>query len=118
MSLSSPDSLSLSGLPEKDHEPAFQAPWEARAFAIVNQLATTQHYSWAEWTDQFVGEIAAAEAEPANASSYYERWVQACEKLLIAKGILDAQSIDQKIKALLIEQEQNEHQHRHASLDQ
>ena len=113
MPLSSPDSLPASGLPEADHEPVFQAPWEARAFAIVHQLATTQHYSLAEWTAQLGGELAADEAEPTSTSSYYECWVQACEKLLVAKGILEAQSIDQRIKTLLVEKEQNEHKHEH-----
>ncbi|MEM9007284.1 MAG: nitrile hydratase accessory protein [Cyanobacteria bacterium P01_F01_bin.86] len=104
----SPIPLPLPGLPQGKHEPAFQAPWEAKAFAIVNQLATTQHYSWAEWTDQFVGEITASEADPRDTRTYYERWVNACEKLLIAKGILDPHAIEQKIEALLSE---TDHQH-------
>ncbi|MGD1860207.1 MAG: nitrile hydratase accessory protein [Leptolyngbyaceae cyanobacterium] len=108
MSSSSPDPLSTPESPEVDHEPVFQAPWEAKAFAIVNQLAAAQEYSWAEWTEQFVAEISAAEADSADGRTYYERWVDACEKLLITKGILDTQSIDQRIQELLIEQE---HQH-------
>ena len=96
---------------EESSEPVFHSPWEARAFALVNQLTTEQVYSWSEWTDQFVEEISAAEAEPDNTSSYYERWVQACEKLLLSKGILSVQSIEQRIKDLVIEQE-NKHGHK------
>ena len=101
-----------------DNEPVFQAPWEARAFAIVNQLATTAHtYSWTEWTDQFAEEIAIAEAEANNTSSYYERWVWACEKLLNAKGILEPQMIDRRVQELLIEQETTrEHGNSHSSV--
>ncbi|MFE4105892.1 nitrile hydratase accessory protein [Almyronema epifaneia] len=85
-------------------EPVFQAPWEAKAFAIVNQLAATQRYSWAEWTNCLVQETAAAEAEANDARTYYERWVDACQKLLIQKGILDADAIDQKMVELSSDQ--------------
>lgn len=108
---SSPNPSTLAEHSDEDSEPVFQAPWEARAFALVNQLTTEQVYSWSEWTDRFVEEISAAEAESSNNSSYYERWVQACEKLLLSKGILDIDSIEQRIKDLLIEQE-NKHDHK------
>ena len=98
-----------------ENEPVFQAPWEARAFAIVNQLATAHAYSWTEWTDQFAEEIAMAEAT--DTSSYYERWVWACEKLLNAKGILDPQMIDRRVQELLIAQETaKEHENSHSSV--
>ncbi len=108
---SSPNPSPLSEHSDEGSEPAFQAPWEARAFALVNQLTAEQVYTRSEWTDQFVEEISAAEAEPGNTSSYYERWVQACEKLLLSKGILSVQSIEQRINDLLIEQE-NKHGHK------
>jgi len=113
MSSTSPDPLPLSGLPTEENEPVFQAPWEAKAFAIVTQLAAAQQYSWAEWNEKFVGEISTVEAESTDTRTYYERWVDACEKLLIAKGILDPQSIGQKMEELLGEQA-----HQHGSLSQ
>ena len=78
-------------------EPVFHAPWEAKAFAIVNQLAADRQYSWTEWNDQLVQEIATAESSATDSRTYYECWLQACEKLLIAKGLLDADAIDQKV---------------------
>lgn len=92
-----PTSSSLSD----DAEPVFQAPWEAKAFAIVNQLASANQYSWSEWTIQLADEISAAELDSTDDRSYYERWVSACEKLLIAKGLLDPLSIDEKVEELL-----------------
>lgn len=93
-------------------EPVFQAPWEARAFAIVNQLANDQEYSWSEWTEQFAQEISVAEHDPTDTSSYYERWVRTCEKLLITKGILNPLMIEQRIEELLIERESaSDHKH-------
>ena len=105
MANSSNGNFPLSDPLQTDNEPVFQAPWEARAFAMVNQLANTQRYSWSEWTDQFSQEISVAENEPTDTSSYYERWVRACEKLLVTKGILEPLAVDQRIEELLIERE-------------
>lgn len=91
-------------------EPVFQAPWEATAFAIVNQLASDRHYTWAEWVNQLTQEIATAESNADDTRTDYARWVDACEKLLIDKGILDAQAIHQKIAELIHERE-TDHQH-------
>ena len=112
MSLAQNSRSPLSDPSSKDSEPIFQAPWEARAFAIVNQLANAQEYSWSEWTEQFAEEISAAEHEPTDTSSYYERWVRTCEKLLITKGILNPLAIEQRIKDFLIEHETTiDHKH-------
>lgn len=109
--LSSPlDPSSSVPLSDDNSEPIFQAPWEAKAFAIVNQLASTHQYSWSEWTEHLADETLAAESDSTDARSYYERWVSACEKLLIAKGLLDPHSIDEKIEALLAERE-TDHSH-------
>ncbi|MEM7794154.1 MAG: nitrile hydratase accessory protein [Cyanobacteria bacterium P01_C01_bin.118] len=112
MASSSNNKLPLSDPLQTDNEPVFQAPWEARAFAMVNQLANTHRYSWSEWTDQFSQEITTAEHESTDTSSYYERWVRACEKLLVTKGILEPLAVDQRIEELLSERETTiEHRH-------
>ncbi|MEM8809916.1 MAG: nitrile hydratase accessory protein [Cyanobacteria bacterium P01_G01_bin.38] len=103
MSPSLPDPMPK--YPKGEHEPVFQAPWEAKAFAIVNQLTSAQHWSWPEWTDTFAQEISAAESDATDTSTYYERWVKVCETLLIEKGILDSDAIAQRIEALLSERE-------------
>ena len=97
MSPQSPQPPFLTDEQATEDEPVFQAPWEAKAFAIAHQLAADRQYSWTEWNDQLVQEIATAESSATNSRTYYECWLQACEKLLIAKGILDVQAIDQKV---------------------
>jgi len=91
-------------------EPIFNTPWEATAFAIVNQLATLEHCTWPEWTQYLSSTIAATENNNADSTPYYEQWVMACEKLLVDKGLLNAQEIDQKIYELVTEQAA-EHSH-------
>jgi nitrile hydratase accessory protein len=59
----------------------FAAPWQAQAFAMVVQLAELGVFSWPEW-------VAAFAAEPeSDAIGYYERWLAAAEKLMVAKGL-------------------------------
>ncbi len=99
-------------LPIDSEEPVFQAPWEAHAFAIVNQLAAANHYSWAEWTNYLVNEISAVEREAPGTKTYYEQWVAACEKLLIEKGLLEPEAVQQKISELQSTQA-TEHPHHH-----
>ncbi|MBE9077770.1 nitrile hydratase accessory protein [Romeria aff. gracilis LEGE 07310] len=106
--------VQISGLPPgiltEAEEPVFQAPWQAHAFALVNQLTAAKQCSWAEWTDYLANEISATEQVSPGSKSYYEQWVGACEKLLVAKGLLDPTAIDQKMTDLLAERE-GEHQH-------
>jgi len=96
--------------PTPDDRPVFQAPWEARAFALVNQLATDDRYSWTEWTDYLVHEISTTEKASPGVKSYYEQWLDAYEKLLVAKGLLTSTEIQAKISELVSEREA-EHQH-------
>jgi nitrile hydratase accessory protein len=68
----------------------FAHPWEAKAFAIVVQLSSAGHFAWSEWVECFSGEVHAATALEANgqpAPSYYEQWLAAAEKIMIAKGV-------------------------------
>ena len=68
----------------------FAEPWEARAFAIIVNLAQAGHFAWGEWVDCFSQEVAraaAAEASGAPAKTYYEQWLDAAETLLVAKGV-------------------------------
>lgn len=88
----------------------FQAPWEARAFAIVNQLSADNYYSWPEWTHYLANEISATEQVSAGDRTYYEQWLNASEKLLIDKGLLTPEAIEHKVAELLSEREA-EHQH-------
>ena len=68
----------------------FAEPWEARAFAIIVQLAQAGHFCWHEWVDCFSNEVAAAaavEAAGGLAKTYYAQWLDAAEHLLAAKGL-------------------------------
>ncbi|MBW4529035.1 MAG: nitrile hydratase accessory protein [Phormidium tanganyikae FI6-MK23] len=93
------------------NEIVFQAPWQAHAFALVNQLAAAHYCTWSEWTNYLVNEISAAEREASGTEAYYEQWVYACEKLLIEKQLLEPEAIQTRLIELLSAQEADHHQH-------
>ena len=73
-----------------DADVKFAAPWEAKAFAMMVEMAQAGHFAWSDWVDCFSKEVAAAtaiEAAGGIAPSYYEQWLNAAETLLIDKGI-------------------------------
>jgi nitrile hydratase accessory protein len=73
----------------------FSAPWEAKAFAIIVNLADSGVFTWGEWVACFSKEVAAAsqlQARGEQAPSYYEQWLEAAEKLMVIKGLV---SVDQ-----------------------
>ena len=82
-----------------DADMTFAEPWEARAFAIIVQLAQAGHVSWGEWVECFSKEVAAASAfEAAGGSprSYYAQWLNAAETLLADKGLAPAEQLAAK----------------------
>ena len=67
-----------------DGEP-FHHEWEARVFAINRTLLARDVYT----LDEFRYAIERMDPEQYHAASYYERWLEAIEALLDAKGVLN-----------------------------
>ena len=71
-----------------DPDRVFSAPWEARAFAIAVQLADTGMFTWSEFRDRLIEEVAVSdETADSKSSEYYEHFLHALELLLESKGI-------------------------------
>ena len=68
---------------EKD-EPPFHHEWEARVFALNRRLLQLGVYN----LDEFRFAIERMPEEDYLASSYYEKWLGAVERLLAEKGVL------------------------------
>ncbi|ALG12546.1 SH3-like domain-containing protein [Kibdelosporangium phytohabitans] len=71
-------------------EPPFHADWEAHVFALNTALLRKRIYHLDEFRD------AVERLPPAQylAASYYERWYLAIRTLLVEKGVLDAEELD------------------------
>jgi nitrile hydratase accessory protein len=80
-------------LPRQNGELVFQTPWEARAFGMAVALDENGTYVWRDFSQGLAAETAAAERD-GIASSYYERWLETLEKLIVAKGLLSPQEIE------------------------
>ena len=76
-------------LPLDAEGPVFKEPWEAQAFAIVLTLYQREHFTWPEWVEALSGEIKSAEhgGAPGAGPTYYQHWLAALEKLLVAKDL-------------------------------
>lgn len=83
----------------------FAEPWEARAFAMAVTLFEGGRFSWNEFRERLIEEIARADSAAALRDApvegaYYECWLRALEKLLGAKGILSAAEIERRAEAI------------------
>ncbi len=78
-------------------EVTFAAPWEARAFAIVLELAQGGRITLDEFRQHLIAEISAAD-DAARAGgqgrSYYECWLAALERILRDHNLADAPEIN------------------------
>jgi nitrile hydratase accessory protein len=68
---------------------AFDAPWQAQAFAMAVLLHERGVFTWGEWAEALGAEIGRARrlGDPDDSRSYYGHWLAALEKLAVAKGV-------------------------------
>jgi nitrile hydratase accessory protein len=64
-------------------------------FALTVSLSRQGHFSWSEWAQVFGDELksSAARGEPDDGSRYYDCWLAAFERMIIAKRLSDAASM-------------------------
>lgn len=84
---------SPAAIPRRNGEPLFNQPWESRIFGIAVTLCERGVYDWDEFRERLIAEITAAE-QRSDASTYYERFLAALERLMLDKGICLAADID------------------------
>lgn len=85
----------LAGLPRDSHGPAFNEPWEAKAFAIVLRLHERGLFTWTEWADALSQEIRAAPArgDADLGDTYYQHWLRALETMVARKAATSAEEL-------------------------
>ena len=83
----------LPALPRDSEGPVFNQPWEAKAFALAVRLSEAGCFSWPEWVKIFSREIKAAQdsGDPDLGDTYYRHWLNALERICIAKGLVDGE---------------------------
>jgi len=81
----------------------FAEPWEARVFALTISLAESGRFAWNEFRDLLIAEIAdadAAERVDDPKPTYYDCWLVAFEKLLVAKGMTDQAEVSERAEII------------------
>ena len=88
-------------IPRDAEGPVFAEPWQAQAFALVVALQNRGVFSADEWAQALGAEIREALAAGGcrDGSVYYERWCEALEHLLIAKGLTSHEGVDARSAA-------------------
>ncbi|HEX5822841.1 MAG TPA: nitrile hydratase accessory protein [Candidatus Limnocylindrales bacterium] len=83
----------LDGLPRKNGELVFEAPWQGRAFGMAVALHELGAYDWDEFRQRLVAEIGQHADE-----EYYASWLDAFEQLLLQRGTLTPDEIGRRTR--------------------
>ena len=111
------------GLPRKNGELVFEAPWEARAFGVAVALCREHGLDWEEFRSRLIAEIGAWEAEHGSVQdgtfdegwSYYERWLAALERLVVERGLVAPADLEARTTdiAHAADHQHDDHDHDH-----
>ena len=79
----------------------FAEPWQAQAFAMAVKLSEQGYFTWKEWAAALANELKAAESrgEPDDGTRYYEHWLATLERLVVNKGLTDAEAMHERKEA-------------------
>lgn len=91
--------------PPGEDDVVFDAPWQARAFALTVALRREDDFPWEAFQERLVEELEAeAERDVETAadsgdveSSYYRAWLSAFERLLLEEGVVDADEMAERV---------------------
>jgi nitrile hydratase accessory protein len=78
--------------------PVFAEPWQTQAFALTVRLHEAGFFTWTEWAEMLglVIREARSRGEPDDGARYYNHWLLALERLVIAKQALSASDLDRR----------------------
>lgn len=83
--------LEVDGVPRRNGELAFDAPWQSRAFGLAAAVVDTCFgKDWEPFRTRLIAAIAADQTRP-----YWESWTVALEDLLVTTAFLSAEDLEQ-----------------------
>lgn len=81
--------LDVVGVPRRNGELAFDAPWQSRAFGLAAAVVETRFgKDWEPFRTRLIAAIAADEERP-----YWQSWTVALEDLLVTTGLVSADDL-------------------------
>jgi nitrile hydratase len=75
-----------------EHEPSF---WDRRVDALQQMMSDPRRRFWR--ADEFRLAVESLSPDEYRSLRYYERWITAVSRLLVAKGVLTLEEIDARI---------------------
>ena len=81
----------LEGVPRKNGELVFEAPWQGRAFGMAAALADQAHLEWAVFRQVLIEDIARAAG-----AAYYMTWLGALERLVLERGLVTQEELERR----------------------
>ena len=89
--------------PRSNGELVFDEPWESRAFGLAVALHDAGVVDFESFRARLIEEIGTSESVHGSAEAgdrYYERWLTALERTLVAEGIVDPTALDEARHAI------------------
>ena len=105
--------------PMSNGEVIFEAPWQGRVFGMARALADAGLYSWDDFRAHLIGVVGEWDrSAPAGAEyPYFECFLQAFERLLAERGLLDGETLEERQRAFAARPADHDHppgrEHRH-----
>jgi nitrile hydratase accessory protein len=86
------------GLPRDSDGPVFEEAWQAEAFALTVRLHEAGCFAWGEWADTLAAVLREVRerGEIDDGSHYYDHWLEALERLVTAKRVLDTATLERR----------------------
>lgn len=85
--------VDVEGLPRRNGELAFDAPWQSRVFGLAAGIVTMScGGDWEPFRRRLIGAIAAQPDRP-----YWESWTAALEDLLSTTGLLSSRDLEDRL---------------------
>jgi nitrile hydratase accessory protein len=85
-------------LPRDDEGPVFAEAWQAEAFALTVRLHEAGCFTWNEWAATLAAVLREVRDrdEVDDGCHYYDHWLTALERLVIAKQVVSASDLDRR----------------------
>ena len=92
--------------PPGEDDVVFEAPWQARAFALTVALRRQGDFPWEAFQTRLVEELEGAEGDAAASTeaegaeaAYYRAWLAAFERLLLEEDVLENEELAERVAA-------------------
>lgn len=97
------------------NSPLFQAPWQARIFALIVEAVKAGHFPWTDFQSRLVAALARndeagrSESDELIERHYFDAWLLAAEETLLALGLIAAGEVDRQIETVCAEVDRIRH---------